>query len=267
MLLDAAQYYNAPVNKKRLCAWHKNMFPSGKSGWYAIQTGCYRDDKLGPMQVVSGPMEMEKVHYQAPDASVLDGKMEKLFDFVNNDKTDNVIKAGIIHLWFVILHPFDDGNGRIVRALTELLLARSENRPTRFYSMSSAIEKERKMYYKQLEITQRGDLDITECLVWFLKTLEKAIKNADVLLKTTLDKAKFWGKHQREFFNERQSKMLNRLFDGFKGHLTSTKWAIICKCSQDSASRDISDLQRRGILKQLGAGRNTHYMLASETLE
>lgn len=246
MMLDATQYYNAPVNKKRLCAWHKHMFTSGKSGWYAIQTGCYRDDKLGPMQVVSDPMGMEKVHYQAPDASVLDGEMEKLFDFVNNDKTDNVIKAGIIHLWFVILHPFDDGNGRIARALTELLLARSENRPTWFYSMSSAIEKEREMYYKQLEITQRGDLDITERLVWFLEILEKAIKNADVLLKTTLDKAKFWGKHQSESFNERQSKMLNMLFDGFKGHLTSTKWAIICKCSQDSANRDIADLQRRG---------------------
>lgn len=140
MMLDAAQYYNAPVNKKRLCAWHKHMFPSGKSGWYAIQTGYYRNDKLGPMG-------MEKVHYQAPDVMVLDGEMEKLFDFVNNDTNDNVIKAGITHLWFVILHPFDDGNGRIARALTELLLARSENRPTRFYSMSSAIEKEREMYY------------------------------------------------------------------------------------------------------------------------
>lgn len=266
MMLDATQYYKAPVNKKRLCAWHKHMFPSGKSGWYAIQTGCYRDDKLGPMQVVSGPMGMEKVHYQAPDATILDTEMEKLFDFVNNDSTDNVIKAGITHLWFVTLHPFDDGNGRIARALTELLLARSEDMPTRFYSMSSAIEKDRKMYYKQLEITQRGDLDITEWLVWFLETLEKAIKNADVLLKTTLDKAQFLGKHQSESFNERQSKMLNMLFDGFKGHLTSTKWAIICKCSQDSASRDIADLQRRGILKQLGAGRNTHYMLVSEDL-
>ena len=157
---------------------------------------------------------------------VLDGEMEKLFDFVNNDTNDNVIKAGITHLWFVILHPFDDGNGRIARALTELLLARSENSPTQFYSMSSAIEKERKMYYKQLEITQLGDLDITEWLVWFLETLEKAIKNADVLLKTTLDKAKFWGKHQSESFNDRQSKMLNMLFDGFKEQLTSTKLYI-----------------------------------------
>lgn len=261
MMLDAIQHYDAPINKARLCAWHQHMFPAGKSGFYTIQAGDYRDDKLGPMQVVSGPMGQEKVHYQAPDANVLDGEMDKLFHFTNNDTTDNVLKAAITHLWFVILHPFDDGNGRIARALTELLLARSESSSNRFYSMSSQIAKERKEYYKQLEITQQGDLDITDWLEWFLQTLEKAIKDSEELLKTILAKATFWKQHQGETFNDRQNKMLNMLFDGFTGHLTSTKWAKICKCSHDTASRDIADLQQRGILEQIGAGRTTHYKL------
>ncbi len=264
MMLDAIRYYDAPVTKKRLCAWHKQMFPEGKSGWYTIQAGCYRDDKLGPMQVVSGPMGAEKVHYQAPAADVLDGEMDNLFKFINEDPQDNLIKAGIAHLWFVILHPFDDGNGRIARALTELLLARSEQSANRFYSMSSAIEKERKAYYQQLEITQNDDLDITDWLEWFLNTLHTAINNSESLLKTTLEKAAFWNKHIGESFNERQTKMLNMLFDGFKGHLTSTKWALLCKCSHDTASRDIADLQKRDILTQVGAGRNTHYVLGTE---
>lgn len=261
MMLDAVQHYDAPITKDRLCSWHKHMFPEGKSGWFTIQTGCYRDDKLGPMQVVSGPIGMEKIHYQAPEAAVLEEEMNKLFAFVNQDQTDDLIKAAIAHLWFVILHPFDDGNGRIARALTEALLARSEKSSQRFYSMSSAIEKDRKGYYQQLQITQSGELDITSWLEWFLGTLHTAIKSSEVLLKTTLDKASFWTEHQGETFNERQSKMLNLLFDGFKGHLTSTKWALICKCSQDTATRDIADLQQRGILEQVGAGRNTHYIL------
>lgn len=264
MMLDAIQHYNAPVNKARLCAWHKHMFPNGKSGFYTIQTGNYRDDALGPMQVVSGPMGQEKVHYQAPDAPLLNAEMEKLFHFINTDEMDNVLKAAITHLWFVILHPFDDGNGRIARALSELLLARSEASANRFYSMSSQIAKNRKEYYKQLEITQQGDLDITEWIEWFLQTLEQAIKDSDELLKNVLAKATFWKQHQGEAFNDRQSKMLNMLFDGFKGNLTSTKWAKICKCSHDTASRDISDLQQRGILEQIGAGRTTHYQLKAK---
>ena len=187
--------------------------------------------------------------------------MEKLFEFINTDETDNVLKAAIVHLWFVILHPFDDGNGRIARALSELLLERSENSANRFYSMSSQIAKERKEYYKQLEITQQGDLDITDWLEWFLLTLQHAIQNSDELLKTVLVKATFWKQHSGETFNDRQSKMLNMLFDGFTGNLTSTKWAKICKCSHDTASRDIADLQQRGILEQIGAGRTTHYRL------
>ncbi len=261
MMLDAVQNYNAPITKARLCAWHKNMFPEGKSGFYNIKVGDYRDDKLGPMQVVSGPMGEEKVHYQAPDASVLNSELNKMFEFINKDEIDNLLKAAIVHLWFVILHPFDDGNGRIARALSELLLARSENSSNRFYSMSSQIARERKQYYKQLEITQQGDLDITEWLEWFLNTLENAIKNSDELLKSVLAKANFWKQHQGETFNDRQSKILNMFFDGFSGNLTSTKWAKICKCSQDSASRDIVDLVKRGILEQIGAGRNTHYKL------
>ena len=261
MMLDAIQHYTDPVNKARLCAWHKNMFPDGKSGFYTIKAGDYRDDALGPMQVVSGPMGNEKVHYEAPAATVLNGEMDKLFEFINTDKTDNVLKAAIVHLWFVILHPFDDGNGRIARALSELLLARSENSVNRFYSMSSQIAKERKEYYKQLEITQQGDLDITDWLEWFLLTLQHSIQNSDELLKTVLAKATFWKQHTGETFNDRQSKMLNMLFDGFTGNLTSTKWAKICKCSHDTASRDIADLQQRGILEQIGAGRTTHYIL------
>jgi len=261
MMLDAIQHYKSPVTKTRLCAWHKNMFPDGKSGFYTIKAGDYRDDVLGPMQVVSGPMGNEKVHYQAPAAPVLNSEMNKLFEFIDVDKTDNVLKAAIVHLWFVILHPFDDGNGRIARALSELLLARSESSANRFYSMSSQIAKERKEYYKQLEITQQGDLDITDWLEWFLVALEHAIQNSDELLKTVLAKATFWKQHTGETFNDRQSKMLNMLFDGFKGNLTSTKWAKICKCSHDTASRDIADLQQRGILEQIGAGRTTHYKL------
>ena len=261
MMLDAIQHYKTPITKARLCAWHKSMFPEGKSGFYTIKAGDYRDDKLGPMQIVSGPMGEEKVHYQAPDASLLDEEMDKLFHFINDDKTDDVLKAAITHLWFVILHPFDDGNGRITRTLTELLLARSESSTNRFYSMSSQIAKNRKEYYKQLEITQQDDLDITDWLSWFLQTLENAIKDSEELLKTVLAKATFWKQHQSETFNERQSKMLNMLFDGITGNLTSTKWAKICKCSHVTASRDISDLLKRGILEQIGAGRNTHYQL------
>ena len=261
MMLDAVQNYNAPITKARLCAWHKNMFPEGKSGFYTIKAGDYRDDKLGPMQVVSGPIGVEKVHYQAPKASVLNDELNKMFEFINKDETDNVLKAAIVHLWFVTLHPFDDGNGRIARALSELLLARSENSSNRFYSMSSQIAKKRKDYYKQLEITQHGDLDITEWLEWFLITLENAIKNSDELLESVLAKANFWKQHQGKTFNDRQSKMINMLFDGFNGNLTSTKWAKICKCSQDTASRDIADLLKHNILEQIGAGRNTHYKL------
>jgi Fic family protein len=265
MMYDAIHNFNAPITKKRLCLWHAQMFPEKKSGLYKIETGKYRDDKLGPMQVVSGPMGMEKVHYQAPDAKVLNDEMAKLIRFINEDtKNDDIIKAAITHLWFVILHPFDDGNGRIARALTEMLLARSENSSHRFYSMSSQIEKNRKSYYEALQITQGGSLNITSWLEWFLETLLGAIENSQNLLKTILIKSDFWNAHQGESFSNRQSKMLNMLLDGFKGNLTSTKWAKLCKCSHDTAGRDITDLITRKILKKIGDGRNTHYVLVQE---
>jgi len=260
MMYDAVNNFNAPISKIRLCAWHKQMFPAGKSGLYKIKTGAYRNDKLGPMQVVSGPMGAEKVHYQAPAAGVLNKETEKLIYFVNNDaENDDIIKAAITHLWFVILHPFDDGNGRMARALTEMLLARSENSADRFYSMSSQIERKRRSYYEALQITSDSSLDITPWIAWFLETLSEAIENSKNLLKTILDKASFWNIHQNERFNGRQTKMLNMLFDGFYGRLTSTKWAKICKCSHDTAGRDIDDLVKRGILEKADGGRNTHY--------
>ena len=261
--LDAIWHYDKKIDKKRLCAWHKKMFPEGKSGWFTISAGKYRDDKLGPMQIVSGAMGVEKVHYQAPAAKTLNKEMELLFKFINTSKLDNVLKAAITHLWFVILHPFDDGNGRIARILSEMLLARSEDSSNRFYSMSSQIEKKRKEYYKQLEVTQHGNLDITAWLEWFLNTLNGAIKDSENLLKSILIKANFWQKYRGQDFNARQAKMLNILFDGFNGNLTTTKWAKICKCSHDTATRDILDLVKRKILKQAGAGRTTHYLLAA----
>lgn len=267
MMYDAIHNYKEDVTKARLCNWHTQMFPEKKSGLYKIETGKYRNDKLGPMQVVSGPMGMEKVHYQAPDARVVNAEMEKLFKFINTDNTDNIIKAAITHLWFVIIHPFDDGNGRIARALTEMLLARSENSSDRFYSMSSQIEKHRKAYYEELKITQGGSLDITSWLEWFLNTLLGAIENSQDTLKTILGKSTFWNIHQGETFNDRQSKMLNMLFDGFNGHLTSSKWAIICKVSHDTATRDIADLVKHSILEKVGDGRTTYYILKQGELK
>jgi Fic family protein len=262
MMYDATHNFDTPISKKRLCTWHAQMFPDNKSGMYKIKTGCYRDDKLGPMQVVSGPMGMEKVHYQAPDADILEPEMERFIKFVNDGNSgDGIIKAAIAHLWFVILHPFDDGNGRIARALTEMLLAKSENFSGRFYSMSSQIEKHRKTYYEELKITQGGSLDITAWLEWFLNTLLAAIAASGALLKTVLAKAYFWKKHQDTAFNSRQKKMLNMLLDGFEGHLTSSKWAKITKTSQDTAGRDIVELINLKILKKIGDGRSTHYAL------
>jgi len=262
VMYDATHNYEYEITEKRLCVWHKRMFPKGKSGFYKIETGKYRDDKSGPMQIVSGPLGMEKVHFQAPSAKVLPEEMEKLISFINSDNAnDDIIKAAITHLWFVILHPFDDGNGRIARALSEFLLSRSEKSAHRFYSMSSQIEKNRKAYYKILEVTQKDSLDITDWLEWFLNTLLSAIENSATLLKTTLAKADFWRKYEGQYFNERQNKMLNLLFDGFKGNLTSTKWAKINKVSHDTATRDIAELVSLDVLAKEGDGRNTHYKI------
>jgi len=262
MTYDAIQNYDKPLTQERLCGWQASMFPEGYNGIYKVTVGKYRDDKKGAMQVVSGAIGHEKVHYEAPPANTLTQEMSKLFDYINNETgADWIIKAGIVHLWFVIIHPFEDGNGRIARALTDMLLARSENSPNRFYSMSSQIKKVRKSYYEALEITQKSSVDITLWLKWFLENLYLAIENSDELLKKVIQKAEFWKNNQNTILNERQIKILNKLFDGFEGNLTTSKWAKICNCSQDTATRDITDLIQKNILLKQGEGRSTHYVI------
>ena len=267
MMLNATQKFSAPLTAKRLFDWHASLFPTGRSGMTRIRTGTWRDDKSGPMQVVSGPMGKERVHYEAPTAKRVNREMREFLAWFNGkESTDAVLKAGIAHLWFVAIHPFDDGNGRIARAIADMALARSENSPQRFYSMSAQIRVERKAYYDVLEATQKDDLDITDWLEWFLGCLERAIDGAETILAAVLKKARFWEKQAGESFNERQRKVLNRLLDGFEGKLTSSKWAVLGKSSQDTASRDIDDLVKRGILvKDAAGGRSTSYSLAEDS--
>lgn len=266
MMLDATQNYDKPLTEERLFGWQSAMFPAGFSGMYKIITGNYRNDEKGAMQVVSGAYGHEKVHYEAPPAKNLKQEMQKLIDYVNcENNTDLVIKAGIVHLWFVIIHPFEDGNGRIARALTDMILAKSENSSSRFYSMSSQIKKVRKSYYSILELTQGQSLDITFWLKWFLENMCIAIDNSEELLKNVLKKSEFWKKNQGIILNERQQKILNKLFDNFEGKLTTSKWAKMCNCSQDTATRDISDLLKKGILLKIGDGRSTNYVINFET--
>jgi len=263
VMFDAIHNYQNELTEDRLFAWQSAMFPSGRSGLYKIKVGAYRDDKAGAMQVVSGAIGHEKVHYEAPPANILKPEMDKLITYINEEKcTDLIIKAGIVHLWFVINHPFEDGNGRIARALTDMLLSRSENSSNRYYSMSSQIKKERKAYYKILEITQKSSLDITEWLKWFLENMIIAIDNADGLFKDVMLKAEFWKNHGTVSMNERQTKVVNKLFDNFEGKLTTTKWAKLCNCSQDTATRDITDLMNKGILLKQGEARATHYTIS-----
>lgn len=261
MMFDATQNFAQPLTKERLFGWHASLFPTGYSGMYKIDVGQYRSDKNGPMQVISGHLGKEKIHYEAPNAEIITQEMDYLIDYINNDNTNPLIKAGIAHLWFVVLHPFEDGNGRIARALTDMLLAKNDNSSYRFYSMSSQIQKNRKSYYEILEKTQKGSMDITNWLVWFLENLLLAINSSEEILKGVLKRAEFWQKNINIIFNERQKKVLNRFMDNFKGNLTTTKWAKICNCSQDTATRDISDLIDKKILKRLGTGRSTHYVL------
>ena len=263
MLLDATQKYDQPLTHDRLFGWHNVLFPNQMSGLYRIEVGKYRS---GDMQVVSGPMGMEKVHYQAPSAERVPAEMERLINWVNdNDEIDAVLKAAIAHLWFVSIHPFDDGNGRITRALTEMLLARSENCSKRFYSISAKIKELQNEYYEVLERTQQGNGDITEWLLWFLGCFEQALKSTEDTLSSVIQKAAFWERHRHVSFNERQRKLLNMQFDGFFGKLTSGKWAKIAKCSSDTALNDINDLIAKGILKKSGeGGRSTNYILVNE---
>ncbi|MGK5081893.1 Fic family protein [Bdellovibrionota bacterium FG-1] len=265
MMLDATQNHAAPLGVDRLFGWHCALFPTGRSGMSKIRVGDWRDDSAGPMQVVSGPLGREKIHFQAPEATRLTVEMRAFIAWLDSKKSiDPVLKAGVAHLWFVTLHPCDDGNGRIARAITDLALARSEDSPQRFYSMSAQICLERKAYYDILETTQRGSLDITAWLEWFLGCLERAFHGAEGILEAVLRKARFWEAHREISLNDRQRKIVNRLLDGFFGKLTSSKWAVLCKCSQDTASRDISELLDRGVLiKNPGSGRSTSYSLVA----
>jgi Fic family protein len=263
MMLDATQNYSSPLTKKRLFDWHSSMFPTGRSGMHEIRVGKWRNDKSGPMQVVSGPIGHEVVHYEAPPAKKVAKEMGTFLAWINEDNPlDPVVKAALAHMWFVTIHPFDDGNGRIARAIADMALARSEESSQRFYSMSSQIRLERKTYYDKLEETQKGDLDVTEWLEWFLTCLERAFDRSNGILANVLAKSRFWQAHANTAFNERQRDMLNRLLEGFEGKLTSTKWAKIEKCSQDTASRDIDDLTKSGVLvKDAAGGRSTSYSL------
>jgi Fic family protein len=263
MMLDATQNFKSELTEERLFGWHASLFPTGRSGMSKIIVGAWRDEKSGPMRVVSSPLGREKVHYEAPAAGRLDAEMKSFLEWFNaEDNTDPVIKAALAHLWFVTIHPFADGNGRIARAIADMSLARSEYSSQRFYSMSAQIRLERKAYYDMLEATQKGELDITPWLEWFLGCLDRAFDGAEKTLAAVFQKADFWKKYAVAKINERQRDILNRLLDGFEGKLTSSKWALIEKCSPDTALRDIQDLVDQGILvKDEGGGRSTSYSL------
>lgn len=263
MVLDATVNAATSVTQARLFGWHAALFPTGYSGLAKIRVGAWRDDASGPMQVVSGPIGRQRVHYEAPPADRLDAETLRFLDWVNGRSNDPpLLRAGLGHLWFVTLHPFDDGNGRIARAMGDLLLARADGSRQRFYSLSAQIQRERKAYYEILERTQKRSMDVTEWLLWFLETLHRAVDQAQVTLDTVLAKARFWHHWGSMPLNERQVRLLNKLLDGFDGKLTTSKWAAIAKCSQDTALRDISDLLTRGVLRKADAGgRSTGYAL------
>lgn len=263
MMLDATQDYTAPLTADRLFGWHAALFPTGRSGMNRITVGAWRTAEGDPMQVVSGPIGRERVHYEAPDAERLDAEMAQFLDWFETATPDPVLKAGIAHLWFVTIHPFDDGNGRIARAIADLALARAEETAQRFYSMSAQIRVERKAYYDMLEATQKGDTDITPWLLWFIGCLDRAFDGAETILSSVRQKAHFWDSIAGQPLNERQRKVINRLLDGFEGKLTNAKWAALTKASPDTALRDINDLVQRGILvKDPAGGRSTSYSLA-----
>lgn len=263
VMIDATQNYMQPLTDERLFNWHAALFPTGRSGAYKITVADWRQG-AEPMQVISGAMGKEKIHYQAPDSNDVPHEMSVFLSWANDSqKIDPVLKAAIAHLWFVAIHPFDDGNGRISRTITDLFLARADEMPHRFYSMSAEIRRQRKGYYEILEKTQKGDLDITAWLEWFLGCLEAALLHTEKSIRAVLQKAAFWDKHRLISMNERQMMMVNMLWDGFDGKLTSSKWGKITKCSPDTALRDIQDLINKGILRRTdGGGRNTNYELA-----
>jgi Fic family protein len=266
MMLDATQQYEQPLTEDRLFGWHAAIFPTGRSGMYKIVVGAWRNNTPDdPMQVVSGPMGRETVHFKAPDSYRLDEEMQAFLNWFNKEQSlDPVIKSAIAHLWFVTIHPFDDGNGRIARAIADMQLARADESARRFYSMSTQIRQERKAYYDILEATQKGDLSITGWLQWFLHCLDMALDATEQTLATVFSKATFWETHKAIAFNDRQKLLINKLLDGFDGKLNTSKWAKIAKCSQDTALRDIQDLITKKILaKDTSGGRNTSYVLVS----
>jgi Fic family protein len=267
MMLDATCNYDQPLTAERLSGWHASLFPTGRSGMRKLRVGTWRDDNTGPMQVVSGPIGRERVHFEAPAAGRLEREIRAFLHWFNEDGgrtgVDDVLRAGLAHLWFVTIHPFDDGNGRIARAIADMVLARSEHSAQRFYSMSAQIRHERNDYYEILERTQKGTLDVTPWMEWFLGCLGRAIDGAPTTLASVLKKARFWQTVRDVPINGRQRLVLNRVLDGFEGKLTTSKWVTIAKCSSDTALRDIVDLVERGVLiRNPGAGRNTSYSLA-----
>lgn len=259
MMLDATQRYDAPLTAERLFDWHAALFPTGRSGMYKIKTAAWRDDV---MQVTSGAMGKETVHFEAPSASKVPSEMTFFLEWIENHiDLDPVLKAGIAHLWFVTIHPFDDGNGRIARAITDMLLARADKSPQRFYSMSAQIQTERNKYYDILESTQKGDLDVTAWLIWFLDCLMRSMEQTDETIKKTMVRAQFWETNKETLFNARQQKILGLLLDDFFGILSVSKYAKIVKTSTDTALRDLQDLVKKEVLEQQGSGRGTSYKL------
>ena len=264
MMLDSTGHYDQPLTAERLFGWHAPLFPTGRSGLTKIKTGAWRGESSGPMQVVSGPTGKERVHFEGPKADRLAGEMKSFLDwFEGREAIDLVLKAALAHLWFVAIHPFEDGNGRIARAIADMALARSEHSPQRSYSMSAQIQQEHKEYYDILEHTQTGTMDITAWMGWFLECLGRAIDGAQISLKAVLAKARFWDRTKDMQLNDRQRSVINRLLDGFEGKLTSSKYAQLTKCSQDTAYRDILTLVARGVLvRNPEGGRSTSYWLA-----
>ena len=263
MMLDATQNFAKPLTAERLFDWHAALFPTGRSGMHKITVAAWRPESAGTMQVVSGPIGREKVHYRAPDASGLDGEMQSfLMWFEEGQGVDPVLKAGLAHFWFVTIHPFEDGNGRIARAIADMSLARSDGSAERFYSMSAQMENERKAYYARLEAQQRNGLDVTAWLDWFLACLDRALCSAEGALGAVLFKAALWAYANRGGVNERQRLILNRMLNRFRGHMNTSKYANLAKCSPDTALRDIKDMINRGLLIQNpGGGRSTSYRL------
>lgn len=261
MVLDATTHCDVAMTRERLFGWHAALFPTGFSGLSRIRVGAWRDDASGPMQVVSGPIERRRVHFEAPPAERLEADITLFLEWLNGASAEPpLLKAGLAHLWFVTLHPFDDGNGRIARALGDLCMARADRSPQRFYSLSAQIQRERKDYYAILERTQKGSMDVTAWLAWFLETLHRAVQQAHSTLDGVLSSARLWQRWSTVPMNERQIKLLKRLLDGFEGKLSSSKWAAIAKCSPDTALRDINELVARGVLRKSPAGgRSTSY--------